>query len=123
MPTGGVPEVINTVFESLSAADAAAAGGRTEPQKPAVSVRRSVTPEFIICLEDGKKLKMLKRHLRTAFDMTPEEYRAKWNLLPDYPMVAPNYAKKRSEFAKKIGLGRKTTRKGKVKGKGKGRRK
>ncbi len=113
MPAGGVPEVINTVFESLSAADAAAAGGRTEPQKPAVPVRRSVTPEFIICLEDGKKLKMLKRHLRTAFDMTPEEYRAKWNLLPDYPMVAPNYAKKRSEFAKKIGLGRKTTRKGK----------
>ncbi len=111
MPTGGVPEVINTVFESLSAADAAAAGGRTEPQKPAVSVRRSVTPEFIICLEDGKKLKMLKRHLRTAYDMTPVEYRAKWNLLPDYPMVAPNYSKKRSEFAKKIGLGRKTKRK------------
>ncbi len=108
MPTGGVPEVINTVFESLSAADA---GGRTEPQKPWVPVRRSVTPEFIICLEDGKKLKMLKRHLRTAYDMTPEEYRAKWNLLPDYPMVAPNYSKKRSEFAKKIGLGRKTKRK------------
>ena len=130
MPTGGVPEVISTIFESLSAADAAA-GGRTEPQKPAVSVRRSVTPDFIVCLEDGKKLKMLKRHLRTAYDMTPQEYRAKWNLLPDYPMVAPNYAKKRSEFAKKIGLGLKTTRKGKVtvkgkrkgKGKGKGRRK
>ena len=122
MPTGQIPEVINTVFESLSAA---AAGGRTEPQKPAVPIRRSVTPDFIVCLEDGKKLKMLKRHLRTAFNLTPEEYRAKWNLLPDYPMVAPNYAKKRSELAKKIGLGHKTTRKGKVKskGKGKGRRK
>ena len=122
MPTGGVPEVISTVFESLNAADAA---GRTEPQKPWVPIRRSVTPDFIICLEDGKKLKMLKRYLRNSFDMTPEEYRAKWNLLPDYPMVAPNYAKKRSELAKKIGLGRKTTRKGKVKskGKGKGRRK
>ncbi len=127
MPTGGVAEVISTIFESLSAADAAAAGGTTAPQKPAVSIRRSVTPDFIVCLEDGKKLKMLKRHLRTAFNMTPQEYRAKWNLLPDYPMVAPNYAMKRSEFAKKIGLGLKTTRKGKGKGKskskGKGRRK
>ncbi len=129
MPTGGVPEVISTIFESLSAADAAAAGGTTEPQKPAVPIRRSVTPDFIVCLEDGKKLKMLKRHLRTTYNMTPQEYRVKWNLLPDYPMVAPNYAKKRSEFAKKIGLGRKTTRKGKaktktkVKRKGKGRRK
>jgi len=126
MPTGGVPEVISTIFESLSAADGA---GRAEPQKPWVPIRRSVTPDFIICLEDGKKLKMLKRHLRNSFDMTPGEYRAKWNLPPDYPMVASNYAKKRSELAKKIGLGRKTTRKGKVKikvkskGKGKGRRK
>ena len=122
MPTGGVPEVISTIFESLSAADAAAAGGTTEPQKPAVPIRRSVKPDFIVCLEDGRKLKMLKRHLRTTYNLTPEEYRAKWNLLPDYPMVAPNYAKKRSEFAKKIGLGRKTTRKGKgkVKGKSKG---
>ena len=78
---------------------------RAEPPKPAVSVRKSITPDYIICLEDGKKLKMLKRHLRTAYDMTPEEYRAKWQLGPDYPMVAPNYAKRRSEFAKKIGLG------------------
>ncbi len=123
MPTGGVPEVISTVFESLSAAAAAAAGGRTEPQKPVVPIRRSVTPDFIVCLEDGKKLKMLKRHLRTAFNMTPEQYRAKWNLLPDYPMVAPNYAKKRSEFAKKIGLGLKSTRKGKGTGKSKGKSK
>jgi predicted transcriptional regulator len=69
-----------------------------------------VTPDFIICLEDGKKLKMLKRHLRTAYNLTPEEYRAKWRLPPDYPMVAPNYSKQRSEFARKIGLGRKPTR-------------
>jgi len=110
MPTGQIPEVINTVFESFSAADAA---GRAEPQKPWVPIRRSVTPDFIICLEDGKKLKMLKRHLRVSYKMTPEEYRAKWNLLATYPMVAPNYSKKRSELAKKIGLGRKTTRKGK----------
>ncbi len=123
MPTGGVPEVISTIFESLSAADAAAAGGTAGPQKPAVPIRRSVKPDFIVCLEDGRKLKMLKRHLRTTYNMTPEEYRAKWNLLPDYPMVAPNYSKKRSEFAKKIGLGRKTTRKGKGKGKVKGKRK
>ena len=74
--------------------------------EPAVPIRKSVTPEFIICLEDGKKLKMLKRHLMTAYGMTPEEYRAKWGLKADYPMVAPNYAAQRSAFAKKIGLGR-----------------
>ena len=78
-----------------------------EPAKPAVSIRKSVTPDFIICLEDGKKLKMLKRHLRTTYSMTPEEYRARWGLAADYPMVAPNYAAQRSAFAKKIGLGRK----------------
>lgn len=78
----------------------------SEAPKPAVSVRKSVTPDYLICLEDGKKLKMLKRYLRTNYDMTPEEYRLKWNLDPDYPMVAPNYAKQRSAFAKKIGLGR-----------------
>ena len=120
MPTRQIPEVINTVFESFSAADAA---GRAEPQKPWVPIRRSVTPDFIVCLEDGKKLKMLKRHIRTTYNMTPQEYRAKWNLSPDYPMVAPNYAKKRSEFAKKIGLGLKTTRKGKGKGKSKSKAK
>ena len=81
----------------------------------AVSVRRSITPDFVICLEDGKKLKMLKRHLRTTYDMTPDEYRAKWGLPADYPMVAPNYAKQRSAFAKKIGLGRATKRRGSAK--------
>ncbi len=75
------------------------------PQKPAVPIRKSVNPDYIVCLEDGKKLKMLKRHLRTVYGMTPEQYRQKWNLPADYPMVAPNYAAKRSDFAKSIGLG------------------
>ena len=74
---------------------------------PAVPIKKSVTDDYIVCLEDGKKLKMLKRHLMTAYNMTPEEYRAKWGLRPDYPMVAPNYTAKRQELAKKIGLGRK----------------
>jgi predicted transcriptional regulator len=78
-----------------------------EKLEPAVTVAKSVTPEFIICLEDGRKLKMLKRYLRTRYDMTPEEYRAKWGLPADYPMVAPNYAKLRSRHAKQIGLGKK----------------
>lgn len=79
----------------------------TEELKPAVSIKKSVTDEHIICLEDGRKLKMLKRHLATAYSMTPEEYRARWGLPHDYPMVAPAYARKRQELAKKIGLGRK----------------
>ncbi len=102
-----VPEVINTVYNSLSSLESGAGEANAEPPKPAVSIRRSVTPEYIICLEDGKKLKMLKRHLRAAYGMTPDEYRSKWGLPADYPMVAPNYAAQRSEFAKKIGLGRK----------------
>ena len=81
-----------------------------EPLKPAVPIRKSITPEYLVCLEDGKKLKMLKRHLRSTYNMTPDEYRAKWGLAPDYPMVAPNYAEQRSAFAKKIGLGRGTGR-------------
>jgi predicted transcriptional regulator len=101
-----VPEVISTVYGSLTSLDSGG-GAAPEPAKPAVSVRRSVTPDYIVCLEDGKKLKMLKRHLRAAYDMSPEEYRAKWGLPADYPMVAPNYAAQRSAFAKKIGLGRK----------------
>ncbi len=106
VPAGQVPEVINTVYNSLTTLDGGTEAA-AEPAKPAVSVRRSVTPEYIVCLEDGKKLKMLKRHLRAAYDMSPEEYRAKWSLPADYPMVAPNYAAQRSAFAKKIGLGRK----------------
>ena len=81
-----------------------------EVLKPAVPVRRSITPEYLVCLEDGKKLKMLKRHLRSTYNLSPDEYRAKWGLPPDYPMVAPKYAEQRSAFAKKIGLGRGTGR-------------
>lgn len=102
-----IPEVINTVYGSLCRLDRDGAEFSTEPPKPAINVRHSVTPDYIVCLEDGKKLKMLKRHLRAVYDMTPEEYRVKWGLPADYPMVAPNYAAKRSEFAKRIGLGRK----------------
>ena len=84
-----------------------------EPEEliPAVPIKKSITNDYIICLEDGKKLKMLKRHLATAYDMTPDDYRAKWGLKADYPMVAPSYAAKRQELAKKIGLGRKPKRK------------
>ena len=106
LPAQQIPDVINTVFSSLVGLNSAPSEAPAEPLKPAVSVRKSVTAEFIICLEDGKKLKMLKRHLRSTYGMTPDEYRAKWGLPADYPMVAPNYAAQRSEFAKKIGLGR-----------------
>ena len=105
--SGQVGDVIEKVFSSMNSLGMATAEARGGAQKPAVPTRRSVTPNYIVCLEDGKKLKMLKRHLRTAYGMTPAEYRVKWNLAADYPMVAPNYAKQRSEFAKKIGLGRK----------------
>ena len=103
-----VPNLISSVHQSLKAASVPQA----EPEpvadlKPAVSIKKSVTPEYIICLEDGKKLKMLKRHLKTSYNMSPDEYRARWGLPDDYPMVAPNYAKSRSEMALKIGLGRK----------------
>jgi predicted transcriptional regulator len=85
------------------------------PRAPAVSVKKSVQPDYLICLEDGKKLKMLKRYLRSRYKLSPSEYRTRWNLAPDYPMVAPNYAQKRSDFAKKIGLGKGGDRKGKKK--------
>ncbi len=113
IPAAQVPEVITTVFNSLAALESGDSMDRAEAAKPAVPIRRSVTPDYIVCLEDGKKLKMLKRHLRTTYGMSPEEYRAKWNLPPDYPMVAPSYAKQRSEFAKQIGLGRKSGKKSK----------
>ncbi len=109
-----LPAVIGAVHKTLATLDGGR-GGETEPQKPAVPVRRSVTPDYIVCLEDGRKFKMLKRHLRTTYDMTPDQYRAKWHLAPDYPMVAPNYAKRRSAFAKKIGLGRKARKTVRVK--------
>jgi len=103
-----VPEVINTIYNSLAATDKNPAAPIPQSAKPSVPVKKSVFPDYIICLEDGKKLKMLKRHLRTTYGMTPDEYRAKWALPSDYPMVAPNYVIQRSDFAKKIGLGRKT---------------
>ena len=100
-----LPNLIQEVYRTL-------AGVGKEPvvpdkQQPAVPVKKSVFPDHIICLEDGKKLKMLKRHLKTSYNMTPEQYREKWQLPPDYPMVAPNYARHRSSLAKKIGLGTK----------------
>lgn len=109
LPSGHIPDLIQTIYKSLSDLDTPRTVAPEEAPKPAVSVKRSIQPDFLVCLEDGKKLKMLKRHLRTTYGMTPEEYRAKWNLPADYPMVAPNYAAQRSEFAKKIGLGRKKT--------------
>jgi len=106
LPSGQIPDVIRTVHAALSGLTSDSSKPVQTQQKAAVPVKRSVTPEYIICLEDGKKLKMLKRYLRSHYNMTPEEYRAKWNLPADYPMVAPKYSEKRSEFAKKIGLGR-----------------
>jgi len=100
-----LPTLIETVYGALN--DVATRGAAVvEPDlAPAVPVKKSVTPEYIVCLEDGKKFKSLKRHLRTRYEMTPEDYRAKWGLPHDYPMVAPNYAKARSDLAKKMGLG------------------
>jgi predicted transcriptional regulator len=106
LPTAQLGEVINAVYSSLRGLEVRGAEPPAEPMKPAVPIRKSITPDYLICLEDGKKLKMLKRHLRSTYHMTPDEYRAKWGLGPDYPMVAPKYAEQRSEFAKKIGLGR-----------------
>jgi predicted transcriptional regulator len=106
LPPAQITDVIRTIyasFLSLERTDGAAPSNA----KPVVPIKKSVTPDYIICLEDGKKLKMLKRHLRTAYGMTPDEYRMKWGLPIDYPMVAPKYAEQRSIFAKKIGLGRK----------------
>nr|WP_199803045.1 MucR family transcriptional regulator [Erythrobacter sp. YJ-T3-07] len=102
---GDVPVLINNVYSALSGLGNDAAKKEERPE-PAVSIRASVKPDYLVCLEDGKKLKMLKRYLRTNYDMSPEEYRERWNLPSDYPMVAPNYAEKRRELAKKIGLGR-----------------
>jgi predicted transcriptional regulator len=101
-----IPLVIRSVHDALAGLSSKAEP-EPEPQQPAVSVRASVKPDYIVCLEDGKKLKMLRRHLMTNFGMTPDDYRAKWNLPKDYPMVAPNYAEKRRELAMQIGLGRK----------------
>lgn len=100
-----LPQVIKDVFATLQTLGSVDAP-KERPQ-PAIAIKKSITPDYIICLEDGKQLKMLKRHLKTSYNMSPEEYRERWGLPADYPMVAPNYAKKRSSLAKKIGLGRK----------------
>lgn len=103
---GDIPRLINEVYGALTTlGQAAPASSGVVAQEPAVPIKKSVMPDHIVCLEDGKKLKMLKRHLRTAYGLTPEQYREKWNLPADYPMVAPNYAKKRSSLARQIGLG------------------
>lgn len=104
--TGDLPQLIQSVYASLANVGGAAPAPAERPQ-PAVSVRASIKPDYIICLEDGKKLKMLKRHLMTHYGMTPDDYRAKWGLPSDYPMVAPNYAETRRALAKQIGLGTK----------------
>lgn len=100
-----IPALIYDVHQALTRASSNAAPIEREELKPAISVKRSVHPDYIICLEDGKKFKSLKRHLRTHYNLSPEEYREKWGLPHDYPMVAPNYAAARSELAKKMGLG------------------
>ena len=101
-----VPSLIQNVHRALASVATGEDTTPPAPQEPAVSVRKSITPDFLICLEDGRKFKSLKRHLRTKYDMSPEEYRAKWNLPKDYPMVSPNYAARRRELAMEIGLGK-----------------
>jgi len=105
VPAGDLPSLIQTIHQALSGVSSGAPAPAAEPAKPAVAVKKSITPDYLISLEDGKKYKSLKRHLRTKYNMTPDEYRAKWGLAKDYPMVAPNYAKARSEMARNMGLG------------------
>jgi len=107
---GDIPNLINQVHAALVRVSGGQAEIQPEPSKPAVPVKRSITPDYIVCLEDGKKFKSLKRHLRTQYNLTPEQYRDKWGLPPDYPMVAPNYAAARSQLAKQMGLGQQRRR-------------
>jgi predicted transcriptional regulator len=100
-----LPALIQSVHRALAGVAAGAEVVEAAPKEPAVPVKRSITPDHLVCLEDGRKFKSLKRHLRTKYNMSPEEYRAKWGLPKDYPMVAPNYAKARSDLAKQMGLG------------------
>ena len=105
VPATELPSLINDVIKALNGAVSAGGEVALEEVRPAVPIKKSVTPDYIICLEDGKKFKSLKRHLRTHYDLTPERYREKWGLPPDYPMVAPNYAVARSKLARQMGLG------------------
>lgn len=105
VPSADLPMLLNSIYAALTKT---AQGERQDPETqlvPAVPVKKSITPDYLVCLDDGKKFKSLKRHLRTTYDLSPEQYRAKWGLPADYPMVAPNYAKARSELAKNMGLG------------------
>lgn len=110
VPAGDMPSLINQVYGALQRISTGHNEAQPEPLKPAISIKKSITPDYIICLEDGKKFKSLKRHLRTQYNMTPEQYREKWGLPPDYPMVAPNYAAARSQLAKQMGLGQQRRR-------------
>ncbi len=107
VPQADVGPLIRNVYASLSGVVGACEAGPREDLKPAIAVKRSVTPDYLVCLEDGKKFKSLKRHLRSHYNLSPEDYREKWGLPPEYPMVAPNYAEARSQLAKKMGLGTK----------------
>src|ERR1700678_355006 len=105
LTTADLPSLIQSVHRALPSIPSGAEPVEVAPKEPAVPVRRSITPDYLICLEDGRKFKSLKRHLRTKYNLSPEDYRAKWGLAKDYPMVAPNYAKARSDLAKQMGLG------------------
>jgi predicted transcriptional regulator len=113
VPAGEISSLISQVHMALTRVSGKSGEAPAEPLKPAVSLKKSITPEFIVCLEDGKKFKSLKRHLRTQYNMTPEQYRDKWGLGTDYPMVAPNYAAARSQLAKQMGLGQQRRRRAK----------
>jgi predicted transcriptional regulator len=104
-PAAEIPSLISQVHAALTRVAAGRSEPAPEPARPAVPVKKSIHPDYLVCLEDGKRFKSLRRHLRTQYNMTPEQYRDKWNLPPDYPMVAPNYAVTRSQLAKKMGLG------------------
>ena len=110
VPAADIPALIERVYKTLSNVEGGTTGLAADRPQPAVPIKKSVNPEYIVCLEDGKKLKMLKRHIKSAYGMTPDQYRERWGLPADYPMVAPNYAEKRSRLAKTIGLGKQTKR-------------
>ncbi len=110
---GEIPALINQIHSALLRVSTGSSEAPAEPLKPAIPVKKSITPDYIICLENGKKFKSLKRHLRTQYNVTPEQYRDKWGLPPDYPMVAPNYAAARSQLAKQMGLGQQRRRRSK----------
>jgi predicted transcriptional regulator len=121
VPAAELPSLIEQTHAAMRALTAVEAQAAPQPPEPAVPVKKSVTPDYIVCLEDGKKFKSLRRHLTSRYGITPDEYRAKWNLPPDYPMVAPNYAATRSALAKKSGLGRKPVKSASKPSRGRGK--